>query len=178
MNSIQLHDKKFIPYISAEKIQQRILELCAQINAELKNEKPLFLPVLNGSFMFAADLMKHVTIPCEISFVKIASYQGTTSTGNVKTLIGLDVPVKDRLVIIVEDIVDTGKTLTEFLPVLRGYMPREIKIATLLSKPEALVSPMKLDYVGFEVPNKFLVGYGLDYDGLGRNLNDIYQLEE
>jgi len=131
---------------------------------------------LNGSFMFASDLFKALTIEAEICFIKLASYKGTRSTGNVITSIGLDQSIKGRHVIIVEDIVDTGKTLSEFLPQLHDQQPDSLKIAALLHKPEALVHPLTIDYLGFTVPNKFLVGYGLDYDGLGRNLKEIYQL--
>ncbi len=174
--TIQVHDKKFRTYISAETIQQRVKELAEKINERFAEEKPIFLAILNGSFMFASDLMKQVSIPCEISFVKLASYQGTQSTGQVKTLVGLDINIKDRTVIIVEDIVDTGKTLNEFLPVLKGFQPKEIFISALLFKPAALKHDIKVHYSCFEVPNDFLVGYGLDYDGYGRNLPAIYQL--
>lgn len=175
-NIIQLHDKKFKPYISEEKIQESVTAIAAQLNDRFKNEQPVFLSILNGSFMFASDLIKQIKGNCEISFVKLASYQGTQSTGNVKALIGLDINIKDRTVIIVEDIVDTGKTLSEFLPVLHGYQPKEIIITTLLFKPKALKHDIKVSYAGFEVPNDFLVGYGLDYDGLGRNLKEIYRI--
>ena len=174
--TIQVLDKKFKPYITAETIQQRVKELAEKINERFAHDKPIFLAILNGSFMFAADLMKHVNIASEISFVKLASYQGTQSTGQVKTLVGLDINIKDRTVIIVEDIVDTGKTLSEFLPVLKGFQPKQILISTLLFKPAALKHDLKVDYNCFEVPNDFLVGYGLDYDGYGRNLPAIYQL--
>lgn len=175
-NTIQVLDKKFKTYISAETIQQRVKELAEKINERFASEKPIFLAILNGSFMFAADLMKQVNIPSEISFVKLASYQGTQSTGHVKTLVGLDINIKDRTVIIIEDIVDTGKTLNEFLPVLKGFQPKEILISALLFKPAALKHDIKVAYSCFEVPNDFLVGYGLDYDGYGRNLPAIYQL--
>ena len=175
-NTISLHDKNFKPYISAEEIQKRIENIATQLMKDYGARKPLFLAILNGSFMFASDLMKATKLECEISFVKIASYQGTSSTGNVKTLIGLDVNIEGREVIIVEDIVDTGKTLSEFMPVLQGYHPQSISIATLLFKPSALKFNVHPKYVGFEVPNDFLVGYGLDYDGLGRNLDGIYQV--
>ncbi len=175
-NTIQVLDKNFKPYISAEEIQRRVKAVAEKMNEQFANEKPIFLAILNGSFMFAADLMKHINIPAEISFVKLASYQGTQSTGQVKTLVGLDINIKDRTVIIVEDIVDTGKTLSEFLPVLKGFQPKQILISTLLFKPAALKHDLKVDYNCFEVPNDFLVGYGLDYDGYGRNLPSIYQL--
>jgi hypoxanthine phosphoribosyltransferase len=175
---IQVLDKRFQPYIKAEEIQEQVNKLAAEINAEYADKKPLFIAILNGSFMFASDLFKELTIDAEICFIKLASYKGTKSTGNVITSIGLDENLKDRHVIIVEDIVDTGKTLYEFLPQLINQQPASLKIAALLHKPEALVHPLTIDYLGFKVPNKFLLGYGLDYDGLGRNLKEIYQLVE
>ncbi len=175
---IQVLDKKFQPYIKAEQIQEQIDTLSKQINIDYAGKKPLFIAILNGSFMFAADLFKELTIDAEICFIKLASYKGTKSTGNVITSIGLDLPLQDRHVIIIEDIVDTGKTLHEFLPQLMNQQPASLKIAALLHKPEALVYPLTIDYLGFNVPNKFLLGYGLDYDGLGRNLKEIYQLVE
>lgn len=175
---IQVLDKKFQPYIKAEDIQQQIGKLAAQINVDYADKKPLFIAILNGSFMFASDLFKELTIEAEICFIKLASYKGTKSTGNVITSIGLDEPLNGRHVIIVEDIVDTGKTLHEFLPQLINQQPASLKIAALLHKPDALVHPLTIDYIGFNVPNKFLLGFGLDYDGLGRNLKEIYQLVE
>ena len=175
---IQVLDKKFQPYIKAEQIQEQVAKLAQQINEAYADKKPLFIAILNGSFMFASDLFKELTIPAEICFIKLASYKGTKSTGNVITSIGLDEPLNGRHVIIVEDIVDTGKTLHEFLPQLVNQQPASLKIAALLHKPEALAHPLTIDYLGFTVPNKFLLGYGLDYDGLGRNLKEIYQLVE
>lgn len=175
---IEVHNKKFIPYISAQKIDEQIKSLAAAINLDYADKKPLFIAILNGSFMFASDLFKEVNIEAEICFIKLASYKGTKSTGNVITSIGLDEPLKDRHVVIIEDIVDTGKTLHEFLPQLFNQQPASLKIAALLHKPEALVYPIKIDYLGFNVPNKFLLGYGLDFDGLGRNLREIYRLQE
>lgn len=176
MSTIQVHDKQFVPYLTAEKIQQRILELSQQISADYAHAKPLFIAILNGSFMFAADLFRRVTVDAEISFIKVASYKGMRSTGNVVTSIGLEQDIYGRHLIIVEDIVDTGKTLHNFLPTLQHQQPASLKIVTLLHKPEATEFPLTLDYVGFSIPNKFVVGYGLDYDGLGRNYNEIYQL--
>lgn len=173
---IQVLDKKFQPYIKAEQIQEQVARLAAQINAEYAGKNPLFIAILNGSFMFASDLFKELTVDAEICFIKLASYKGTKSTGNVVTSIGLDESLKGRHVIIVEDIVDTGKTLYEFLPQLTNQQPASLKIAALLHKPEALNFPLTIDYLGFNVPNKFLLGYGLDYDGHGRNLKEIYQL--
>ena len=135
------------------------------------------MSILNGSFLFTADLFKQITIEAEVSFIKLASYKGTSSTGNVITAIGLDVNVKDRHIIILEDIIDTGKTLHHYLPQLESLQPASVKIAVLLDKKEALQYPVKVDYACFEIPNKFVVGYGLDYDGLGRNSKDIYQLQ-
>ena len=175
---IQVLDKKFQPYIKARQIQEQVADLAKQINEDYAEKRPLFIAILNGSFMFASDLFKELIIEAEICFIKLASYKGTKSTGNVITSIGLDVSLKNRHVIIVEDIVDTGKTLNEFLPQLMNQQPASLKIAALLHKPEALVYPLTIDYLGFNVPNKFLLGYGLDYDGLGRNLKEIYQLVE
>ena len=175
---IEVLGKKFQPYIKAVDIHAQIGKLAAQINEDYKGKRPLFIAILNGSFMFAADLFKELTIDAEICFIKLASYKGTKSTGNVITSIGLDEPLKGRHVVIVEDIVDTGKTLHEFLPQLLNQQPASLKIAALLHKPTALVYPLTIDYLGFSVPNKFLLGYGLDYDGLGRNLKEIYQLVE
>ncbi len=175
---IQVLDKKFQPYIKAQQIQEQVADLAKQINEDYAEKRPLFIAILNGSFMFASDLFKELIIEAEICFIKLASYKGTKSTGNVITSIGLDVSLKNRHVIIVEDIVDTGKTLNEFLPQLMNQQPASLKIAALLHKPEALVYPLTIDYLGFNVPNKFLLGYGLDYDGLGRNLKEIYQLVE
>lgn len=174
--TIEVFNKKFTPYITAAQIDEQIKRLGAELNKDYAGKCPLFIAILNGSFMFASDLFKELTIDAEICFIKLASYKGTKSTGNVITSIGLDEPLTDRHVVIVEDIVDTGKTLHEFLPQLFNQQPASIKIAALLHKPEALAYPVKIDYLGFNVPNKFLLGYGLDFDGLGRNLKEIYQL--
>jgi hypoxanthine phosphoribosyltransferase len=178
MSIIQVIDKKFKPYITAAEIDIRIKEMAEQINQEYKDKKPIFIAILNGSFMFASDLFKSINIEAEICFIKLASYKGTKSTGNVITSIGLDEPLQGRHVVIIEDIVDTGNTLTKFLPQLYNQQPASLKIAALLHKPDALEHPLNLDYIGFSVPNKFLLGFGLDYDGLGRNLAEIYQLVE
>jgi len=176
MNIIKVHDKEFKTFFSAEEIHIQVNRIATQINNEYNGKRPLFIAILNGSFMFATDLFKALTIEAEICFIKLASYKGIKSTGQVVTTIGLDQTIKDRDIIVIEDIVDTGKTLHEFLPQLLNLAPASLKIATLLHKPDALKHPLQLDYIGFEVPNKFLLGYGLDYDGLGRNLNEIYQL--
>lgn len=175
---IQVLDKTFEPYITAAAIDARIKELAKELNEAYASKKPLFVAILNGSFMFASDLFKELTIDAEICFIKLASYKGTKSTGNVITSIGLDLPLTDRHVVVVEDIIDTGKTLAMFLPQLQVQDPASLKIAALLHKPEALQHPIPMDYLGFEVPNKFLLGYGLDYDGFGRNLKEIYSLVE
>jgi hypoxanthine phosphoribosyltransferase len=176
MLPIKLHDKSFDTYLSEQTIQQKVYEIAQAINADYKGKKPLFIAILNGSFMFAADLFKQLTIDAEICFIKLASYKGMKSSGNIITAIGLDQDLYDRDVIIIEDIVDTGKTLHVFLPKLHHQQPRSFKIAALLHKPEATIHPLAIDYLGFSIPNKFVVGYGLDYDGLGRNLKEIYQL--
>ncbi len=176
MSVIQVIDKKFTPYITAAEIQHRIQAMGVTISDDYRDKRPIFLAILNGSFMFAADLFKHISIEAEICFIKLASYKGTKSTGNVITSIGLDEPLKDRHVIVLEDIVDTGNTLNKFLPQLHNQQPASLSIAALLQKPEALEYTLEVQYLGFSVPNKFLLGYGLDYDGLGRNLSEIYQL--
>lgn len=176
MPSVTLHDKTFDIYLSAETIEKKIGELAARLNEDYKNRRPLFIAILNGSFMFAADLFKHLTIEAEICFIKLVSYRGMKSSGHVITAIGLDHDLFGRDVIIVEDIVDTGKTLNEFLPQLHHQQPKSFEIVTLLHKHEATQYPLQLNYVGFQIPDKFVVGYGLDYDGLGRNLKEIYQL--
>ena len=176
MATIKLHDKSFDTYLPAESIQEKIRDMAADISRDYKDKKPLFIAILNGSFMFAADLFRHLTIDAEICFIKLASYKGMKSTGQIITAIGLDQDVFGRDIIIIEDIVDTGKTLYEFLPKLHHQQPASLKIASLLHKPEATVFPLEIQYLGFSIPDKFVVGYGLDYDGLGRNLKEIYQL--
>ncbi|MBS1566901.1 MAG: hypoxanthine phosphoribosyltransferase [Bacteroidetes bacterium] len=176
MENIIVHDKEFEPYLSAAEITQKIQLMADAINRDYAGKRPLFIAILNGSFMFAADLFKAVTIDAEICFIKLASYKGTKSSGQVITAIGLDTDLIDRHVVILEYIVDTGKTLSEFLPQLQHHHPASLKIAALLHKPEATVYPIKIDYLGFSIPNKFVLGYGLDYDGLGRNIREIYQL--
>lgn len=176
MAKITIHDKQFETYISGEEIQAKVKLMAEQISQDYKDKKPLFIPILNGAFMFAADLFKYLDIPAEVSFIKLASYKGMKSTGNIITAIGLDYDLYGRDVVIVEDIVDTGKTLHAFLPNLEHQHPASLKIAALLHKPEATEFPLSIAYTGFRIPNKFVVGYGLDYDGLGRNLKEIYQL--
>jgi hypoxanthine phosphoribosyltransferase len=176
MSVIKVHDKSFDTYLSEEIILKRVKELAADLTKEYTGKRPLFIAILNGSFMFASDLFKHLNIEAELCFIKLASYKGMKSSGNVVTSIGLDDDLFDKEVVIVEDIVDTGKTLHNFLPKLLHQQPKSLKIVTLLHKSEATEYPLQLDYVGFDIPNKFVVGYGLDYDGLGRNLKEIYQL--
>ncbi len=178
MELVKVHDKYFAPYLSGQEIAVKVNALAAQINEDYKNKKPLLIAVLNGSFIFAADLVKQLTIPVEISFIKLASYQGTKSTGKIITAIGLDTSISGRDVIIIEDIIDTGKTLHQFLPQLQSHQPSSLKIAALLHKPGATIFPISINYKCFTIPNKFVVGYGLDYDGLGRNLPAIYQLQD
>jgi hypoxanthine phosphoribosyltransferase len=176
--AITLFNKTFIPFISAEAIQEKIKILAADITRDYAGKKPLFISVLNGSFIFSADLFKELEIEAEICFIKLASYKGTQSTGQVVTAIGLDIDLTDRHVIVLEDIVDTGKTLHQFLPQLVNQQPASLKIAVLLHKPDAQQYPVNIDYCCFTIPNKFVLGYGLDYDGLGRNIREIYQLSE
>lgn len=176
MATIRVHDKAFETYLSEETIQQRVKELAEKINADYAGKRPLFIAILNGSFMFASDLFKQLSIEAELCFIKLASYKGMKSSGKVVTSIGLEEDLFGKDVIIVEDIVDTGKTLHRFLPKLEHQQPSSLRIAALLHKSEATEYPLKLDYIGFDIPNKFVVGYGLDYDGLGRNLKEIYQV--
>lgn len=176
MSTIKVHDKVFSIYLSEAAIQERVKTIAETINKDYQGKKPLFIAILNGSFMFAADLFKHLTIPTEVTFIKLASYKGMKSTGNVITSIGLDVELYGKDLIIIEDIVDTGKTLYNFLPKLKDHHPTSLKIAALLHKPDATKFPLTLDYVGFSIPDKFVIGYGLDYDGMGRNLKEIYQV--
>jgi len=177
MNTIRLKDKEFKEFISAEKIQEAIEKVAANLNKDMNEEEvPLFISILNGSFMFTADLIKHVKFDCEISFLKLASYQGDSSTGKVKQLVGINEKIEGRTVIVLEDIVDTGLTLIEIKKQLEALNPKAIKIATLLLKPDAYHNQIPLDYVGLEIPNDFIVGYGLDYDGLGRNYPNIYSV--
>jgi len=173
---ITIKDKQFKPYITQRKIAAAVKAVANSINAELKDDLPVFLAVLNGSFMFASDLLKQVTIPCEISFVKLASYHGTSSSGHITELLGLAENLSDRTVVIVEDIVDTGLTIELLVDELNKKKVKKIKIATALLKPGSYKKNIKIDYVGLEIQNEFVIGYGLDYDGLGRNLKDIHIL--
>ncbi len=175
---ITVKDKTFVPFIGADTIEQRVAELAAQISTDYEGKNPLFIGVLNGSFIFAADLFKKVVIPAQITFIKLASYSATESTGTVEEVLGLNIDIANRHIVIVEDIVDTGLTMTELLKTLKEYQPLSVAVATLLHKPEAAKKKVELKYVGFPIDNKFVVGYGLDYDGYGRNLPSIYILSE
>lgn len=178
MNLINVKDKQFTTFLREEQILKEVDRVANEINHDLEGRNPLFVCVLNGSFMFAADLMKRVNIPCEISFVKLASYAGVGSTGKVKELVGLNNDIQGRTIVIVEDIVDTGLTMVKMLETLRKKSPADIRVATLLVKPGKLKVDLKLDYVAMNIPNDFIVGYGLDYDGYGRNYRDIYTVVE
>lgn len=175
--AVTIQDKQFDLFIEHEVIEHEIRRVAQQINAELADRNPIFLAVLNGAFMFAAELMKEVSIPCEITFVRLASYKGTSSTNQVTEVLGLNENIEGRLVVIVEDIVDSGATMASLLQELAVFKPAEVKIATLLFKPAAMKKKLQLDYVALEIPNDFIVGYGLDYNGYGRNLKDIYKVK-
>ena len=176
MSRVTIKDKTFETSLPEREILERVKQVANRINKDFEGKTPLFLAVLNGSFMYASDLMKNITIPCEISFVKLASYQGTSSTGAIKEVIGLNNDISGREVIIVEDIVDTGATMERMLDTLRAHKPAGLYICTLLLKPGKLTVPLNIEYAAFEIPNDFIVGYGLDYDQEGRNLRDIYTL--
>lgn len=178
MGLVKIKDKTFRPFICESEIQQRVRAVAEKINEDMKGRNPLFLAVLNGSFIFAADLLRWVTIPSEISFVKLASYEGTTSTGKIEEVIGINEDLTGRTVIIVEDIVDTGQTMQRMIKTLGTRGPESIHICTLLVKPQKLQVPLNIEYVALEIPNDFIVGYGLDYDQQGRNLRDIYSIVE
>ena len=173
---IQLHDKSFVPFISSEEIDFAIANMAKQMDDDFFDETPVFVGILNGSFMVLSDLMEHYRGMCEVSFMKLASYEGTESTNTVKQLIGINENLEGRTVVIVEDIVDTGNTIEELKAIFKDKKVKHLKIATLFFKPEAYKKDIKIDYIGIRIPNKFIVGYGLDYDGLGRNLADVYQL--
>lgn len=175
---VKLHDLTFKPFISATEIEKRTIEIGKEISNKFAGEKPLFIAILNGAFVFAADLVRACNIPSEIAFIKLTSYHGLESSGTVKTIIGLDINIENRHIVIIEDIVDSGRTMHHFINDLKQKKPASISLATLLIKPGALQFPIKPEYIGFEIPTKFVIGYGLDYDGLGRNYADIYHLKE
>lgn len=174
---VTAHNLEFELFITAEQIRERIREMGAELTQKYRGQNPLFLGILNGAFIFTADLVRACEMDCEINFVKIASYAGLESTGRARTLIGLETPIAGRTILLVEDIVDSGRTLSELLPNLRAQSPRSLEVVTLFYKPDAMIHPLDLPYIGFTIPDKFIIGYGLDYDGLGRNLPDIYQLK-
>ncbi|WP_430817336.1 hypoxanthine phosphoribosyltransferase [Carboxylicivirga sp. RSCT41] len=178
MSRVKLLDREFELSIPEEKLLKAVDKVAEQMNKDLEGKNPLMVCVLNGSFMFASDLMKRLTIPCEISFVKLSSYSGTGSTGTVKELIGLNEDISGRTIVLLEDIVDTGLTIINTVEQVKQMGPADVKVATMLFKPEACKRDVKLDYVGMDIPNDFIVGYGLDYDGYGRNLKDIYTVVE
>lgn len=178
MKTVQVKDKKFSLYIPESRIKEQVSKIANLINNDLAGKHPLFLVVLNGSFVFAADMLRGVTIPCEISFIRVASYEGTTSTGKVKQLIGLNEDIEGRTIVIVEDIIDSGVTMKELLRMLSEKKPKEIRIASLFVKPDNLKVDLDIHYRCFDIDNDFIVGYGLDYDQEGRNLPDIYKVIE
>ncbi len=174
MKTIKVKDKEFAVSITAETLQREVKRVASEINRDYAGREPVFLAVLNGAFIFAADLLREVTLPCEISFVKLASYQGVNSTGHIREVIGLSTDITDRPVIIVEDIVDTGLTMAYMIDTLKAQKPASIDICALLVKPEKLQVNLDVRYCALQIPNDFIVGYGLDYDGFGRNTKDIY----
>ena len=178
MSIVKIHDREFVKTISAEEIAAQVKRVAGDINRDYAGKRPLLLGVLNGCFMFASDLMKNLEIECEISFVKFSSYEGADTTGTVKQVMGLSESIEGRDVIIVEDIVDTGLTMHKMLEVLGNSKPASLAIASLFLKPARLRVPVEVKYSAFEIPDRFIVGYGLDYDGLGRNLPDVYDVKE
>ncbi len=178
MSVVKVLDKKFETSITEEEIKKRVKDVAEQINRDMKGKNPLLLAVLNGAFIFAADLMREITIPCEISFVKLASYQGVTSTGTVKEVIGINEDLAGRTVIIVEDIVESGLTMKRMIESIGTRGPESVHICTLLLKPDRLKVPLNIEYVAFKIPNDFILGYGLDYNQQGRQLKDIYTLKD
>lgn len=178
METIRIHDKEFVPSIPAEDILVQVRRVAKEINRDYEGQEPLFLVVLNGSFIFAADLMREITLAADVSFVKLASYQGTASSGTVREVIGLNTDITGRPIIIVEDIVESGLTMAHMIATLKRQNPKSIDICTLLLKPEKLEVQLDIKYVAMEIPNDFIVGYGLDYNELGRNLKDIYTIKE
>ncbi len=175
---IRLNDRTFDVFLSEEEVLQQVRELAAQLNREYENKELVFLAILNGSFMFASDLIKQITIPCEISFVKLSSYHGINSRGEVNELLGINSDIRNKNVIIIEDIVDSGLTIDKIHTLLEVHGAASVKVCSLLFKPDAFSGKHAPDYIGFSIPNAFVVGYGLDYNEKGRNLSAIYQLKE
>lgn len=173
--NISLHNKEFTPYLTEAELLAAVRRVAAELSRDYAGQTPLFVAVLNGSFMFASDVLKELTIDCEISFIRVASYAGTSSTGEVKEILGLQDAVEGRHVVILEDIVDTGHTMKMLLEQIGAQRPASLEVATFLMKPECLQHELHIKYQGLSIPNKFVVGYGLDYDGLGRNYRDLYQ---
>ena len=176
MEIIRVKDRDFSPFIKENEILSQVVRVAGEINRDFDGKEPLFLCILNGSFMFAADLLKNITIPCNVSFVKLASYQGTDTTGSVKEIMGLNESIEGRHVIIVEDIVDTGFTMRDILDSLSSKGAASVSVCTMLCKPDKLQVDIDIRYIAMNIPNGFIVGYGLDYDGFGRNLRDIYKI--
>lgn len=178
MRNVQVNDKIFSLYISENEIKEQVKKVAVAMNEELAGKKPLFLVVLNGAFMFAADLLREIEIPCEVSFVRVSSYEGTSSTGEVKELIGLNENIEGRTLVVVEDIIDSGVTMREMLRMLKEKNPADVRVASLFVKPDNLKVNLDIHYRCFDIANDFIVGYGLDYDQEGRNLPDIYKISE
>lgn len=175
---VDILDLSFVPFITEEQIRHRIEEISALLSAKYSQEQPIFLGMLSGAFVFMSDIIRAYPHDCEVAFVKYSSYDGTQSTGTLSESLGVKEEVKDRVVILIEDIIDTGFTLSKFLPRLRSYHPKEVVVVSLLTKSTALSHDVQIDHVGFDIPDKFVVGYGLDYNGVGRNLKDIYVLSD
>lgn len=173
---VQIKDKRFIPFITEKELLQRVSELGQQLTVDYKGSKPVVIGIMNGAFMFLSDLSKHMDLAVEITFMKISSYASMSSTGKIKSLMGLEKDLLERDVIVVEDIVDTGLSMSYILDIIKEKKPKSVQVVSLLLKPDALAKKISIKYVGFEIPDKFVVGYGLDYDGYGRNLKEIYQL--
>jgi hypoxanthine phosphoribosyltransferase len=178
MSKINLCGKEFELFLTADKIQAEVQRIADRINAELNNEDVVFIGILNGAFMFASDLVRKINFDVQVTFVKLTSYSGQASTGVVKRLIGINEDLKDKTVVIIEDIIDSGTTIESIIAQIKGFRPRQIFVATLLLKPDLYAKEINLDYVGFRIPKNFVVGYGLDYNGFGRNLRNLYMLED
>jgi hypoxanthine phosphoribosyltransferase len=175
---IQLHDKQFVPFISAKEIDFALTKIVEQVADDFGDDIPVFIGILNGAFMVVTDFLKKYKHNCEVSFIKMASYEGMQTTNNVQELIGVNQDLTNRTVILIEDIIDTGNTIEALKQMFKAQNVKHFKIATLFFKPDAYKKDIKIDYIGIRIPNKFIVGYGLDYDGLGRNLSEVYQLAE